>query len=107
MTEELVTLETAKLLKEKGFDETYEYCILDQDDDVIGASGDCIINEKIVRHKNIKNAMPIPSLYQAQKWLREIKGVYVWVEPVIGKNGRSLFVISMFQQKKATGWRTE
>lgn len=30
MTEELVTLETAKLLKEKGFDETYEYCILDQ-----------------------------------------------------------------------------
>lgn len=91
MTEELVTLETAKLLKEKGFDETYEYCILDQDDDVIGASRDCIINEKIVRHKNIKNAMPIPSLYQAQKWLREIKGVYVWVEPVIGKKWKVSF----------------
>ena len=85
MKEELVTLETAKLLKENGFDEPYEYCILDQDDDVIGASRGCIINEKIVRHKNIKNAIPIPSLYQAQKWLREIKGIYVWVEPVIGK----------------------
>jgi hypothetical protein len=91
MTEELVTLETAKLLKEKGFDETYEYCILDQDDDVIGASRGCIINEKIVRHKNIKNAIPIPSLYQAQKWLREIKGVYVWVEPVIGKKWKVSF----------------
>jgi hypothetical protein len=79
MTEELVTLETAKLLKEKGFDETCEYCILNQDDDVIGASRGCIINEKIVRHKNIKNAIPITSLYQAQKWLRETKNMHVCI----------------------------
>nr|DAP31027.1 MAG TPA: hypothetical protein [Caudoviricetes sp.] len=79
MTEEFVTLETAKLLKEKGFDETCEYCILDQDDDVIGASRGCIINEKIVRHKNIKNAIPITSLYQAQKWLRETKNLHICV----------------------------
>lgn len=79
MTEEFVTLETAKLLKEKGFDETCEYCILNQDDDVIGASRGCIINEKIVRHKNIKNAIPITSLYQAQKWLRETKNMHVCI----------------------------
>lgn len=79
MTEEFVTLETAKLLKEKGFDETCEYCILDQDDDVIGASRGCIINEKIVRHKNIKNAIPTTSLYQAQKWLRETKNIHICV----------------------------
>jgi hypothetical protein len=79
MTEEFVTLETAKLLKEKGFDETCEYCILDQDDDVIGASRGCIINEKIVRHKNIKNAIPTTSLYQAQKWLRETKNIHICI----------------------------
>lgn len=73
MTEELVTLETAKLLKEKGMFTDIEF----------------------------------PPQSIAQKWLREIRGVYVYVEPVIGKDGRFLFVISMFQQKKATGWRTK
>lgn len=29
--------------------------------------------------------MLIPTLYQAQKWLRKEKGIYVWVEPVIGR----------------------
>lgn len=56
MTEELVTLETAKLLKEKGFNE-YHYA-----------------TQSI-----------------AQKWLREIRGVYVWVEPVIGKRWKVSF----------------
>ena len=84
MKEDFVTLETAKLLKEKGFDETCEYCILNQDDDVIGASRGCIINEKIVRHKNIKNAIPITSLYQAQKWLRDTKCLHIEVGYMYG-----------------------
>lgn len=51
MTEELVTFETAKLLREKGMFTDIEF----------------------------------PSQSIAQKWLREIRGVYVYVEPVIGK----------------------
>lgn len=49
--EEFVTLETAKLLKEKGMFTDIEF----------------------------------PPKSVAQKWLREIRGVYVYVEPVIGK----------------------
>jgi hypothetical protein len=32
-----------------------------------------------------------PVLYVAQKWLREIRGVYVYVEPVIGKRWKLSF----------------
>lgn len=104
MTEEFVTLETAKLLKEKGFKENvftfYEAeC----------AEGDFELFESYeVEDFNARaDNFSAPTQSIAQKWLREIKGVYVWVEPVIGKDGRFLFVISMFQQKKATGWRTK
>lgn len=83
MTEELVTLETAKLLKEKGFN---EYC-----KDIINHKG--IMMETIFRtSKDLPKlfySCPIQSI--AQKWLREIKGVYVWVEPVIGKRWKVSF----------------
>lgn len=55
--EELVTLETAKLLKEKGMVTDIEF---------------------------------FPQSV-AQKWLREIRGVYVYVEPVIGKRWKLSF----------------
>lgn len=105
MTEELVTLETAKLLKDKGFNRKCEHLI---------------DRNKVITKYDLPQSMSCcteidgesveflcPTLYIAQKWLREIRGVYVYVEPVIGKDGSFLFVISMFQQKKATGWRTK
>ena len=60
MTEELVTLETAKLLKEKGFNEYCKY----------------IIN----RSSNLPKAYysrPMQSI--VQKWLREIKNIHICV----------------------------
>jgi hypothetical protein len=83
MTEELVTLETAKLLKEKGFNEYCKY----------------IINDKGLMMETIfRTSKDLPKLFYscptqsiAQKWLREIKGVYVWVEPVIGKRWKVSF----------------
>lgn len=105
MTEELVTLETAKLLKEKGFDWKCEHLI---------------DRNKVIRKYDLPQSMsccteiddePVeflcPVLYIAQKWLREIRGVYVYVDLLLGKDGSFLFVISMFQQKKTTGWRTK
>lgn len=99
MTEELVTLETAKLLREKGFNEPCMIAINIEDGRQYGTS-------------RTNSELPIkvctyPTQSVAQKWLREIRGVYVYVEPVIGKDGSFLFVISMFQQKKTTGWRTK
>lgn len=69
MTEELVTLETAKLLKEKGFN---EYC-----KDIINHKG--IMMETIFRtSKDLpKLFYSCPTQSVAQKWLRETKNLHI------------------------------
>lgn len=71
MTEELVALETAKLLKEKGFN---EYC-----KDIINHKG--IMMETIFR-----TSKDLPKLFYScptqsftQKWLRETKNIHICV----------------------------
>ena len=77
MTEELVTLETAKMLKEKGFNWKCEHTI------------SC---DNIIRRYDIPQSMsccteidnePVeflcPTLYVAQKWLRETKNIHICV----------------------------
>lgn len=83
MTEELVTLETAKMLKEKGFN---EFC-----KDIINDNGKLM--ETVYRTNNDlpKSFYSCPTQSIAQKWLREIRGVYVYVEPVIGKRWKLSF----------------
>lgn len=69
MTEELVTLETAKLLKEKGFN---EYCknVIDIDN---------ILRETLYRtNDNLpKQYFSLPTQSLAQKWLRETKNLHI------------------------------
>ena len=60
MTEEFVTLETAKLLKEKGFNER-KY----------------LIDDSTLNHCNKYLSVPPQSV--AQKWLREIKNIHICV----------------------------
>lgn len=69
MTEELVTLETAKLLKEKGFN---EYC-----KDIINHKG--IMMETIFRtSKDLPELFySCPTQSVAQKWLRETKNLHI------------------------------
>ena len=83
MTEELVTLKTAKILKEKGFN---EFC-----KDIINDNGKLM--ETVYRTNNDlpKSFYSCPTQSIAQKWLREIRGVYVYVEPVIGKRWKLSF----------------
>lgn len=83
MTEELVTLKTAKILKEKGFN---EFC-----KDIINDNGKLM--ETVYRTNNNlpKSFYSCPTQSIAQKWLREIRGVYVYVEPVIGKRWKLSF----------------
>jgi hypothetical protein len=95
MTEELVTLETAKLLKEKGFDERTLYAY--KNDGTLYKDGD--------RIKMYYNTLPVPELCEkylfcngtclhcnlstylissppqsvAQKWLRETKNLHICV----------------------------
>lgn len=77
MTEELVTLETAKLLKEKGFKEDvftfYEVdCV----------EGDMILSETYDESENFNeknDCLSAPSQSLAQKWLRETKNIHICV----------------------------
>lgn len=77
MTEELVTLDTAKLLKEKGFKEDvftfYEVdCV----------EGDMILSETYDESENFnekKDCLSAPSQSIAQKWLRETKNIHICV----------------------------
>lgn len=75
MTEELVTLETAKLLREKGFNECRTVVDINN-----------MPNDDLPKRCFLQ-----PTQSVAQKWLREIKDVYVWVEPVIGKRWKVSF----------------
>lgn len=77
MTEEFVTLETAKLLKEKGFKEDvftfYEVdCV----------EGEMILSETYDESENFnekKDCLSAPSQSIAQKWLRETKNIHICV----------------------------
>lgn len=78
MTEELVTLETAKLLKEKGFNWKCEH--------IIGCN-------KVITKYDLPQSMSCcteidnesveflcPTLYIAQKWLRENHSIHIVVD---------------------------
>lgn len=67
MTEELVTLETAKLLRKKGFN---EYCRF-----VIGE--DRVISDITSAWNLPPNSFPAPTQSIAQKWLRETKNLHI------------------------------
>ena len=72
--EDYVSYETAKLLKEKGFDEKCFYCF----DDVIGESrlSRLLIcnNSELVEHY-----YSAPTLQMAMKWLREVHKIEIRV----------------------------
>ena len=94
MTEEFLTLETAKLLKEKGFNEYCKYVINDKG----------LMMETIFRtSKDLPKAFysrPMQSI--AQKWLRETKNMHICIyntasgysyEISKADNGTSIFLL--------------
>ncbi len=79
MNEDYVSLEVARLLKEKGFDSHYSTYFYKKKLQIsVPYKGQ---EQKYWLQKDV---YPKPTLYMAQKWLRETKGIYIWVEPVIG-----------------------
>lgn len=74
MTEELVTLETAKLLKEKGFNEFCEFAYADEDLHIMRLfSTNSFFNE-------IGCGYTAPTKSIAQKWLRENHSIHIAVD---------------------------
>jgi hypothetical protein len=96
---DFVTLEVAKLLREKGFKEG---CIAYYDNgsslSYIGSLQGCNINNILESSKYItsESIFPAPTLYQAQKWLREKHNCYVQVTHEAYKTGVNNLVQVLF-----------
>lgn len=77
ITEDYVSFETAKLLKEKGFNENTPVNYFVGDDKPRG----CVVGEMIY-HKRLEedtHLIAAPTLQMAMKWLREVHHYYIQV----------------------------
>ena len=79
--EDYVSFETAKLLKEKGFDEGCRTRY--------GSAGSFSYEKYEIEASECEmyNAILAPTLQMAMKWLREVHNIYIWVQPNSCKEG--------------------
>lgn len=89
--EDYVSFETAKLLKDKGFDEYVTRSYFEND----GIYAPCDPSE--VKRKDV---IAIPTLQMAMKWLREMYELYIVIRPYVAEEGIfSLFDIKNVKDK--------
>ncbi len=82
ITENYVSFETAKLLKEKGFDAECDYLYVDGK--LVRAQGcACNWNDGETLFSDYKNECSAPSLQMVMKWLREAHRLFIFVSPWI------------------------
>ena len=70
MKEQLITFETAKLAKEKGFDSKYT-----EDYDTLG-----FVQQRGILESHNLERVSAPTQSLLQKWLREVHNIYVLIE---------------------------
>ena len=99
--EEFVTLETAKLLKEKGFN---EYC-----KDIIKEDDNRIMQSVFRTNKNLpKLCYSRPTQSVAQKWLRETKNLHIEISYMyenywIGLSDRPIIRYNTYEEALEAG----
>ena len=84
-TENFVTCEQAVKLKELGFDWECNFWYHPKEGDNLYPSG--MYNN----HNTSKIGISAPTLSQAQKWLREVKQIYLFVDRAGGPNGMGYY----------------
>jgi len=94
MTEDYVSLEISKLLKEKGFNisldsKNWLFCMYDEIGNIHWGVYD-------------KNGYFRITHQMAMKWLREEKGVYMSIDTVISLSGNIYFNINTYSEN--SGW---
>lgn len=90
ITEDYVSSETAKLLKEKGFDWECEYFYdyYEEDDKCVVCSigGNC-------NSKEYPTYYSMPTLQMAMKWLREVHKIYIDISPTYSEVEKTIHFI--------------
>lgn len=79
MKDELISFETAKLAKEKGFHERVIYYYIDSTKCVDRIAPGAHSHLHVSNKKEGYHSAPTQSLLQ--RWLREVHGIHVWVVP--------------------------
>lgn len=100
ITEDYVSFETAKLLKEKGFDVECDYLYVDGK--LVRAQGcACNWNNGETLFTDYKNECSAPTIQLAMKWLREVHNLVVSVEPEINTDSELdlFYVFKIFKIK--------
>ena len=78
--EDYVSFNVAKLLKEKGYNEPCKQFYCKAYDDTWNCDNDCL-RFRLVTYSELEDGdILIPSLYDAQKWLREKHGIIVDID---------------------------
>ena len=96
--EDYVSFETAKLLKEKGFDEETPVNYFVGDDKHRG----CVVGE-MIHHRKLEEDVHLiacPTLQMAMKWLREVHKIYIQVEPLVPEYYEKDEYVYRFQYKR-------
>ena len=86
ITEDYVSFETAKLLKEKGFDEATNRYYNAQYDQIRTVSDTFMWhwnNEEFMKRVLMEGAIAIPTLQMAMKWLREVHKLCISITPQV------------------------
>ena len=78
ITEDYVSFETAKLLKEKGFDDEYTNAFYDKNGNLYFID----ILSDFSEHPDNDTDITASTLYVAMKWLREVHGLFIEVHIV-------------------------
>lgn len=92
ITEDYVSFETAKLLKEKGFD-VYVSSFYDNEGNFSRKEADW--------NWNIGSRYSAPTLQMAMKWFREVYKLYIVVRPYVTEEGFfSLFDVKSVKEKE-------
>lgn len=87
VTEDYVSFDTAKLLKEKGFGQLTYACFAPDGEEYYGYRA---VDDDIMR----------PTLQMAMKWLREAHKLYIVVRPYVTEEGFfSLFDVKSVKEK--------
>jgi hypothetical protein len=82
MTDQLISFETAKLAKEKGFSLDYPTACYVEDGNLSISQN--LLNERITGKPFPKIIFTAPTQSLLQKWLREVHDIHLFVEVYVG-----------------------
>lgn len=104
ITEDYVSFETAKLLKEKGFREITNRYYNAQYDQIRTVSDTFMMDwndEEYMRSITMPGSVSIPTIQMAMNWLREIHNIFIQVDYIWSSKELYTYTFDIYNMKRA------